>query len=84
VKIIDRAKFFLKLAQGEWISPSRIETVLEQSPFISQALVMASPNFSACVAVVVPSKLFYEVRGGPEEAPEILKRKMLDEVRYVF
>jgi len=52
VKIIDRKKNVLKLSQGEYISPERIENVyLGNSPLISTAYVHGSPSQSALVAV---------------------------------
>ena len=55
MRVIDRCSFFFKLAQGEWVSPAKIELVLEQCPFIEQALVLGSPMQSVLVAVIVPS-----------------------------
>ncbi|MCL4419608.1 AMP-binding protein [Patescibacteria group bacterium] len=89
VKIIDRAKFFLKLAQGEWLSPSRVELILEQSPWIQQSLVFAYPTQTCCVAVIVPSELFWKVHGNSaiseggnnDETNSKLTEKMLEELR---
>ncbi|KAL6070370.1 D-alanine--D-alanyl carrier protein ligase [Balamuthia mandrillaris] len=55
LKVIDRCGMFIKLAQGEWISPTHIETILEQCPWIEQALVLGSSSQPCTVAVIVPS-----------------------------
>ncbi|SPO03818.1 related to long-chain-fatty-acid CoA ligase FAA2 [Cephalotrichum gorgonifer] len=52
VKIIDRKKNVLKLSQGEYISPERIENVyLGSSSLISSAYVHGDPNQSNLVAI---------------------------------
>lgn len=52
VKIIDRVKNVLKLAQGEYISPERIENVyLGNLPWISQGYVHGDSTESALVAI---------------------------------
>jgi len=54
LKIVDRRSFVLKLPQGEFVAPSRVEAVLEDSPLVRQALVVGRPTARAVVAVVVP------------------------------
>lgn len=39
LKIIDRKKHIYKLAQGEYVAPEKIETVLSRSNLIAQAFV---------------------------------------------
>jgi long-chain acyl-CoA synthetase len=52
LKIIDRKKNVLKLAQGEYISPERIENVyLGSTSLIATAYVHGDPNQSSLVAV---------------------------------
>lgn len=52
LRIIDRKKNVLKLSQGEYISPERIENVfLGNTSIISSAYVHGSPKESALVAV---------------------------------
>ena len=46
IKLIDRIKFQLKLQQGEWISPSKIEAILEDSTFVRHVVLHADPNHS--------------------------------------
>ncbi|KAF4123728.1 long-chain acyl-CoA synthetase, partial [Geosmithia morbida] len=53
LRIIDRKKNVLKLSQGEYISPERIENVfLGNTPIISSAYVHGSPKESTLVAVL--------------------------------
>ena len=51
---MDRLKHIFKLAQGEYISPERIEQIYSQSPFIYQIYVDGSPLCNNPVALVVP------------------------------
>lgn len=60
LRVIDRKSFFFKLSHGEWVSPAKVEALLERSPFIHQALVLAMPAQAHPVAVVVPAASFPE------------------------
>jgi len=52
VKIVDRKKNVLKLAQGEYISPERIENVfLGNTPVVATAFVHGDPKESTLVAI---------------------------------
>ena len=49
-------KSLFKTAQGEYISPDRIESVYSRSPLIAQAFVHGDSLESSLVAVVVPDE----------------------------
>ena len=58
LKITDRIGTLVKLNNGQWISPSKIENILEQSPFVDQAFVMGLPTEAFPIAILVPSLYF--------------------------
>ena len=43
LRIIDRCGAVVKLAQSEWLSPTRVEIVLESSPLVAQVLLPSPP-----------------------------------------
>ena len=56
LKIIDRKSHIFKLSQGEFISPEKIEMVLNKCPLISQSFVYGHPLKSQLVAIIVPNQ----------------------------
>lgn len=54
--IIDRKKVIFKLAQGEYISPEFIESVLLRCPLIAQIWVTGNPVTAFPVAVIIPDE----------------------------
>lgn len=56
LSIVDRKKSIFKLAQGEYVAPDRIQSVLANSPYIAQVFVHGDSLQSQLVAVVVPEE----------------------------
>ncbi|KAG2391938.1 hypothetical protein C9374_013423 [Naegleria lovaniensis] len=55
LRIIDRLKNIFKMAQGEFVSPAKIEDVLIASKYIFQAFVYGNIKRSFLLAVIVPN-----------------------------
>uniref|UniRef100_A0A8C2ZYA1 Long-chain-fatty-acid--CoA ligase n=1 Tax=Cyclopterus lumpus TaxID=8103 RepID=A0A8C2ZYA1_CYCLU len=66
LKIIDRKKHIFKLAQGEYISPEKIENIYIRSEPVTQLYVHGDSLQSCLVGIVVPD---------PEVMPEWAKKK---------
>uniref|UniRef100_A0AAQ4PJ73 Arachidonate--CoA ligase n=1 Tax=Gasterosteus aculeatus aculeatus TaxID=481459 RepID=A0AAQ4PJ73_GASAC len=66
VRIIDRKKHIFKLAQGEYISPEKIENIYIRSEPVAQLYVHGDSLKSCLVGIVVPD---------PEVMPEWAKKK---------
>ncbi len=56
IKIVDRKKSLLKLSQGEYVSPEKIENLLLQSAFVEQVFVHGDSTQSVLVGVVKPKE----------------------------
>ncbi|XP_042355493.1 long-chain-fatty-acid--CoA ligase 6 [Plectropomus leopardus] len=66
LKIIDRKKHIFKLAQGEYISPEKIENIYIRSEPVAQLYVHGDSLQSCLVGIVVPD---------PEVMPEWARKK---------
>lgn len=66
LKIIDRKKHIFKLAQGEYISPEKIESIYIRSEPVSQLYVHGDSLQSCLVGIVVPD---------PETMPSWARKK---------
>uniref|UniRef100_A0A665WHG1 Arachidonate--CoA ligase n=1 Tax=Echeneis naucrates TaxID=173247 RepID=A0A665WHG1_ECHNA len=66
LKIIDRKKHIFKLAQGEYISPEKIENIYIRSEPVAQLYVHGDSLQSCLVGIVVPD---------PDVMPEWAKKK---------
>ena len=64
LKVIDRKSEMLKLAQGDWVSPSWVENKLEESQWVTQAFVFGKSTARNVGAVIVPSPAFMELMEG--------------------
>jgi long-chain acyl-CoA synthetase len=57
-RIIDRVKSIFKLAQGEYLSPGKLENVAQQSNFVAQAFVFGDSLQTCVVLIAVPDEPF--------------------------
>lgn len=55
LKIIDRKKDLVKLAQGEYVALAKVENAMKQSVYVEQALCYAVSTQAHCVGLVVPN-----------------------------
>ncbi|KAJ1782763.1 medium-chain fatty acid-CoA ligase faa2 [Coemansia sp. RSA 2399] len=67
--IIDRKKNMFKLAQGEYVTPERIEVIYTNSALIDQAYVHGDSLQCQLVAIIVPNEEF--LRSHLAEVPEL-------------
>ncbi|GFE55346.1 fatty acyl- synthetase 3 [Babesia ovis] len=57
IRIIDRVKNVFKLAQGEYVSPELVESIISMSPLVAQSFVYGDSDQVAPVAIIVPDEL---------------------------
>ena len=56
VHVIDRKKNFLKLSQGQYVSPEFLQSIYIQSPFVEQIYVHGDLLADSIAAVIVPNR----------------------------
>ncbi|EDO05694.1 AMP-binding enzyme family protein [Babesia bovis T2Bo] len=56
IRIIDRVKNVFKLAQGEYVSPELVESIISLSPLVAQSFVYGDSHQVAPVAIVIPDE----------------------------
>jgi len=76
LRIVDRKKNIFKLAQGEYISPEKIENAICRRPMIAQAFVEGNSLKASLVAVIVPDFEVVE-RWAHDEGLEFESREQL-------
>lgn len=69
IVIIDRLKEIFKLAQGEYISPDKLESTLSRSPFVLQSFVTGLSTEQFPVAIVVPDPDYGKLWAKKNNAP---------------
>ena len=70
VRVIGRRKNVVKLAQGEFVAPERIEGALMQCPLVEQLVVHADSLQASVVALVVPNEGALAAALPPGAGPE--------------
>lgn len=70
VRVIGRRKNVVKLAQGEFVAPERIEDALMASPLVAQVVIYADSLEASVVALVVPNRGCLAEELGCEEDDE--------------
>ena len=75
LKIIDRKKDLFKLSQGEYVSPERIENVLQSSKYVAQSFVwgLGVKDYPVAVIVVDPASV----------SPSLTKKMVLEDLKQV-
>ena len=56
LKVIDRKKHIFKLAQGEYVAPEKIESVITRLPVVQQVYVDGISTEKYLIAIVVPDE----------------------------
>ncbi|MCT1447860.1 thioester reductase domain-containing protein [Brevibacterium casei] len=83
VRIIDRKNSIIKLSQGEFVAlPSLEATFVAGSTLIRQVFLYGRSDWSALVAVVVPTDLAQSA-AADDERNQTMAKLMLDELRHV-
>jgi long-chain acyl-CoA synthetase len=65
LSLIDRRKNYLKLSQGEFVSPEHLEEIYRKSTLIGQIFIAADPTWSVLLAVV---KVKEDHQAAPKES----------------
>jgi len=77
---LDRRSFVLKLSQGEFVTVSKVEAVLAESPLVRQIFVYGNSTRSYLLAVVVPTTDAAERTDGDIDALKPSVRESLQQV----
>lgn len=56
LKVIDRVKEIFKLAQGEYIAPSKLEGSYGMSPYVDQICIHGDSHHTFVIAIICPNK----------------------------
>jgi hypothetical protein len=72
LRIIDRRKQLIKLAQGEYVAPERVEAALRGCGLVEAVWVHGEPGERRLVAVVVPHEGRWARAAGLQPPPPLL------------
>ena len=56
LKIVDRVKEIFKLSQGEYIIPVKLESVYEESNYVSQIMIYGNSFMNNIIGIICPEK----------------------------
>ena len=56
LKIVDRVKEIFKLSQGEYIIPAKLESVYEESNYVSQIMIYGNSFMNNIIGIICPEK----------------------------
>lgn len=84
IRVLDRVGFAIKMIQGEWLSPSRLESILEGNTWIHQAVIFGNAKYSFPIAFIVPSPRIYELSKKPfsKEDYPLIEQKIQSEIIF--
>ena len=63
-QVLERAAFAVKLSNGEFVCPSRLEAAFEQCASVGECCVLAAAGAESLLAVVVPKGVAVAARDG--------------------
>jgi long-chain acyl-CoA synthetase len=86
LKIIDRKKNIMKIANGEYIAPEKIENVYVAHPLVTEAFVDGQSDQEYVIGFIVPNKkammAFAEENGVEGTFEEVCKNEKLLDACY--
>lgn len=82
LQLLDRVTEIVKLQNGNFVSPLKLETIYLQAPILDQIFVHINPNYAFLVAIVHLNedklKQFAMVNNLQKPAPDLLKLKEVE------
>ena len=80
LEIIDRKSNIYKLSTGEWIFPSKLELIFQQSSWIEECFVGIRTQYNYTVIIITPSPLFRSLFSNLSLHDR--KNKLIQEIRF--
>jgi long-chain acyl-CoA synthetase len=89
LKIIDRVKEIFKLSQGEYIAPSKLESIYSKSQYVMQVCIYGNSTKNFIIGILVPNKpnikKFLISKGIADENSKVeeffSEKELLDEIK---